>query len=82
MADHLGDGGLVADDIGALRVRGDRIDRIDPVRDFTGVEGLVLTQAEHTGFVKRSAVGAVDGFNHGLTGLHGAPGRRGDGHIG
>src|SRR5699024_1666090 len=38
VADHLGDGGLVADDIGTGRIRGDRVDRIHPVSDLTGVE--------------------------------------------
>src|SRR5699024_12852996 len=44
VADHLGDGGLVADDIGTGRIRGDRVDRIHPVSDLTGIERGVLTQ--------------------------------------
>src|SRR5699024_5864840 len=42
--EHLGDGGLMDDDICTGLIRGDRVDRIHPVSDLTVIERGVLTQ--------------------------------------
>ena len=38
VADHLGDGRLMAHDVRTLRIRGDRVDRIQPVVDGPRVQ--------------------------------------------